>query len=165
LIIILFQEIKRPNFIFPCLLSRHFKLAHKLGDQADNIFVEDINFKSRSRGIVRKASLDSGIGQFINEILPFVCWKRGKLYLKVDKDYTSQECPECGHNNGKKQLSERVHKCENCGYTCNRDVAAAKVIENRGKTAVGQPVERKSVRSRSGGAKQLELFDLSCFAS
>ncbi len=45
----------------------HFKLAHNLCDQTDNIFVEDINFKSWSRGIVRKQSLDSGIGQFINE--------------------------------------------------------------------------------------------------
>jgi len=121
----------------------HFKLAHKLCDLTDNIFVEDINFKSWSRGIVRKVSLDSGIGQFINEILPFVCWSRGKFYLKVDKNYTSQECPECGHNNGKKQLSERVHKCENCGYSSNRDTAAAKVIENRGKVAVGLPAPKK----------------------
>ncbi len=53
----------------------HFKLAHKLCDLADNIFVEDINFISWSRGIVRKQSLDSGIGQFIHQILPFVCWR------------------------------------------------------------------------------------------
>jgi len=46
----------------------HFKLAHYLCDIADNIFVEDINFVSWSRGIVRKQSLDSGIGSFINEI-------------------------------------------------------------------------------------------------
>ncbi|WP_287527070.1 transposase [Okeania sp. SIO2C2] len=54
----------------------HFKLAHQLCDFTDNIFVEDMNFKSWSQGIVRKQSLDSGIGQFINEILPYVCWKR-----------------------------------------------------------------------------------------
>ncbi len=81
----------------------HFKLAHYLCDDNDNIFVEDINFKSWSRGIVRKQSLDSGIGQFINEILPFVCWKRGKFYLKVNKNGTSQECPNCGSKTGKKQ--------------------------------------------------------------
>ncbi|WP_293124168.1 transposase [Okeania sp. SIO1I7] len=53
----------------------YFKLAHQLCNLADNIFVEDINFNSWSRGIVRKQSLDSGIGQFIHEILPFVGWK------------------------------------------------------------------------------------------
>ena len=62
-----------------------FKLAHYLCDKADNIFVENINFKSWSKGLFCKQSLDSGIGGFINEILPFVCWKRGKYYLKVDK--------------------------------------------------------------------------------
>jgi putative transposase len=83
----------------------HFKLAHQLCDQADNIFVEDINFNSWSRGIVRKQSLDSGIGQFINEILPFICGQRGKYYLKVNKNGTSQECPNCGTATGKKKLS------------------------------------------------------------
>ena len=47
----------------------HFKLANYLCDLADNIFVEEINFISWSRGIVRKQSNDSGIGQFINEVL------------------------------------------------------------------------------------------------
>ncbi len=117
----------------------HFKLAHKLCDLSDNIFVEDINFNSWSRGIVRKQSLDSGIGQFINEILPFVCWKRGKYYEKIDKDYTSQECPKCGHLE-KKKLSDRMHNCSSCGYHCNRDVAAAEIIRKRGLKAVGHTV-------------------------
>ncbi|NEN88502.1 MAG: transposase [Okeania sp. SIO3H1] len=120
----------------------HFKIAHQLCDLGDNIFVEDINFKSWSKGIVRKQSLNSGIGQFINEILPFVCWKRGKYYAKVDKNYTSQECPKCGHIN-KKKLSERKHSCSNCNYQENRDVAAAKVIKNRGLIAVGRTVKEK----------------------
>ncbi|MGB3514513.1 MAG: transposase [Microcoleaceae cyanobacterium] len=120
----------------------HFKLAHQLCDGTDNIFVDDINFKSWSRGIVRKQSLDSGIGQFINEILPYICWKRGKYYAKVDKNYTSQECPKCG-NRQKKKLSNRKHICSSCGYQKNRDVAAAKVIRNRGLIAVGHTVEEK----------------------
>jgi len=118
----------------------HFKLAHYLCDLADNIFVEDINFVSWSRGIVRKQSLDSGIGSFINEILPFVVWKRGKYYLKVDKNGTSQDCPNCGAITGKKALSERVHRCDSCGHIEPRDTASAKVIENRGKNAVGLTV-------------------------
>jgi putative transposase len=118
----------------------HFKLAHYLCDFADNIFVEDINFVSWSRGIVRKQSLDSGIGSFINEILPFVVWKRGKYYLKVDKNGTSQDCPNCGAITGKKSLSERVHRCDSCGHIEPRDTASAKVIENRGKNAVGLTV-------------------------
>ncbi|NES74681.1 MULTISPECIES: RNA-guided endonuclease TnpB family protein [Okeania] len=136
----------------------HFKLAHQLCNLADNIFVEDINFNSWSRGIVRKQSLDSGIGQFINEILPFVCWKRGKYYAKVDKNHTSQECPGCGQRQ-KKKLSERSHNCSSCGYQINRDIAAAKVIRNRGLIAVGHTVNQNACGDVLAGV-QLSLFDL-----
>lgn len=122
----------------------HFKLANYLCDLTDNIFVEDINFISWSRGIVRKQSLDSGIGQFINEILPYVCWKRSKFYLKVNKNGTSQECSNCGNNTGKKQLSERLHHCQYCGYTAPRDVVSAEVIRNRGLMAVGHTVNENA---------------------
>ncbi|WP_125731161.1 RNA-guided endonuclease InsQ/TnpB family protein [Microcystis viridis] len=138
----------------------HFKLAHYLCDFADNIFVEDINFVSWSRGIVRKQSLDSGIGSFINEILPFVVWKRGKYYLKVDKNGTSQDCPNCGAFTGKKALSERVHRCDSCGNIEPRDTASAKVIENRGKNAVGLTVLEKACGGDLTGVVQLNLFDL-----
>lgn len=122
--------------------------------------MEDINFKSWSRGIVRKQSLDSGIGQFINEILPFICWKRGKFYLKVNKDGTSQECPQCGSKTGKKKLSERTHRCQFCGHTESRDLASAKVIKNRGLIAVGQPVNQNACGDGLAGVRQLSLFDL-----
>jgi len=138
----------------------HFKLAHYLGDLAENIFVEDINFVSWSRGIVRQRSLESGIGQFINEILPYVAWKRHKLYLKVDKNGTSQECPSCHQATGKKKLSERSHNCQFCGHRENRDTASAKVIEYRGKIAVGQPVIQNACEDVLTGIKQRTLFDL-----
>ncbi|WP_375328207.1 RNA-guided endonuclease InsQ/TnpB family protein [Microcystis sp. BLCC-F210] len=138
----------------------HFKLAHYLCDLADNIFVEDINFVSWSRGIVRKQSLDSGIGSFINEILPFVIWKRGKYYLKVDKNGTSQECPNCGAITGKKALSERVHRCDSCGHIEPRDTASAKVIENRGKNAVGLTVLENARGGDLTGIDRLNQVDL-----
>ena len=66
-------------------------------------------------------------------------------FAKVDPNWTSQTCPQCGVHTGKKELSERVHHCAECGYTTDRDVAAAQVVEQRGFVAVGQtgilPVE------------------------
>ncbi|MBE9223846.1 transposase [Cyanobacterium stanieri LEGE 03274] len=138
----------------------HFKLANYLCDLTDNIFVEDINFVSWSRGIVRKQSLDSGIGQFINEILPYVCWKRGKFYLKVDKDGTSQECSNCGNHTGKKQISERIHNCQYCGYTAPRDVVSAEVIKNRGLIAVGHTVNKNAYGDVLTGISQGNLLNL-----
>ncbi|WP_200906188.1 zinc ribbon domain-containing protein [Limnoraphis robusta] len=127
---------------------------------ADNIFVEDINFNSWSQGIVRKRSLESGIGQFINEILPYICWKRNKVYLKVDQNGTSQDCPNCHEITGKKSWDKRLHDCQFCGHIENRDTASAKVIKYRGKIAVGQSVIQKACGDDLAGVKQLTLFDL-----
>ena len=133
----------------------HFKLAHHLCDQAGMIFVEDLDFITWAKGMLAKHTLDAGFGrsspgcklrellrlrQFF-KILAWVCWKRGVYFGKVDYRYTSQICPICGAHTGKKDLSLRLHKCPECDYEINRDVAAAQVICARGVTAVGQTVE------------------------
>ena len=118
-----------------------FKLAHYLCDRAGGIFVEDINFKAWAKGLFGKQTKDAAYGLFF-KILAYVCWQRGVYFTKVDKDYTSQICPNCGTQTGKKTLGERVHSCSSCGYTTNRDVAAAQVVCQRGLVAVGQPVNQ-----------------------
>lgn len=88
-------------------------------------------------GMLCKHALDAGFGQFLN-ILGHVCFKQGKYFVKVDANGTSQTCPRCQTHTGKKLLSERVHKCHECGYKTNRDVAAAQIVLQRGYTAVGR---------------------------
>ena len=128
----------------------HFKLAHYICDKADNIFVEDIDFTSWSKGLYRKQSLDSGIGGFINRVLPRVCFKRGKFYLKVDRNFSSQECPQCNRRTGKKKLSQRRHCCQFCGHTEPRDTASAKIIQQRGESAVGHTVQQDKLAEARG---------------
>ena len=129
----------------------HFKLAHHLCDGAGMIFVEDINFVSWQRGMLSKHSADAGFGQFVN-ILQWVCWKTDTYFAKVDKDGTSQTCPNCGAHTGKKELEVRVHHCSECGYTTTRDVAAAQEVRNRGITAVGQTVVENVCGLRATGS-------------
>lgn len=109
----------------------HLHIAHQLCDQADSIFVEDIDFRVSSIGFLGKQMLDAAFGQF-RTVLQWVCWKRGKYYGEVDHRYTSQICPNCGSHTGKKDLSVREHKCSECGYQTTRDHAAAQVIKLRG---------------------------------
>ena len=139
-----------------------YKLAHHFCSQTDNIFVEDINFTSWQRGLFGKQIGNSAIGKFINQILPFVAWKRGVYYQKVDKDFTSQQCPQCHSLTGKKTLEQRMHKCQHCGCVLDRDVAAAKIIETRGRVAVGQPVNKNACGGDAAGVEQSTstLFDL-----
>jgi putative transposase len=109
----------------------HFLTAHQLCDHAGMIFAEDLNLKMTSREILAKHCLDAAWGSFL-EILRWVGWKRGVYFAKVDPNGTSQTCPQCGAHTGKKELGERVHRCDECGYTTDRDVAAAQVVMQRG---------------------------------
>lgn len=121
----------------------HFKLAHKLCDEAGMLFAEDIDFRTWAKGMLGKHTLDAGFGQFVS-ILQWVCWKRGVYFAKVNKDYTSQVCPQCDTHTGKKELSDRLHVCHECGYTTHRDVAAAQAIRNRGISALGSSVDQNA---------------------
>lgn len=109
----------------------HFQTSHTLCDQADMIFVEDINFKMTAKGFLGKHMLDGGFGQF-RDLLSWVCWKRGKFFAQVDYKFTSQICPKCNTHTGKKELKEREHICPECNYSTTRDHASAEVILNRG---------------------------------
>lgn len=128
----------------------HFLTAHQLCDGVGMIFAEDLNLVALGRGMLAKHCLDAGWGGFL-EILNWVCKKRGVYFARVNPNGTSQTCPICGVHTGKKELSERVHHCESCGYITDRDVASAMVVEQRGLTAVGQivvlPVEEGSLRA------------------
>ncbi len=118
----------------------HTKLSHQLCNEAGMIFVEDLNLIGLSRGMLGKHCLDAGFGQFFN-ILEQTCFKRGVYFQKVDSRKTSQICPSCGTETGKKELFMRIHACSNCGYTTDRDVAAAQVVAIRGLAAVGHTVK------------------------
>ena len=138
----------------------HYQVAHHLCDQANIIFAEDLNLKAMSRGMLGKHTLDAGFGSFL-EILSHVAWKRNVYFEKVDANFTSQTCPNCGVVTGKKSLSQRVHECSNCGFVTDRDVAAAMIVEQRGLAALGLgvklPVEDEvigDVRKKSSRASR-----------
>ena len=139
----------------------HFKLAHRLCDNAGMVFVEDLDFRIMAKGMLGKHTLDAGLGQFTNQILPWVCFKRDVYYAKVDPRGTSQECPDCGAE-VKKDLSTRVHQCWNCGSIKPRDVAAAQVISSRGQrqieNACGDGLAGVGVTQSSQVSLKQEIF-------
>lgn len=107
-----------------------FKLSHKLCDMADSIFLEDCDFRIMAKGMLGKHTLDASFGQFCL-ILKYVGKKRGVFIDEVDHRGTSQTCPNC-RTEVRKELSERWHHCTECGYECDRDIASAQEICNRG---------------------------------
>ncbi|CAA9335294.1 Mobile element protein [uncultured Microcoleus sp.] len=128
------------EYVANCRKDWHRKLSHQICDDVGMVFVEDLNLVGLKAGMLGKHCLDAGFGQFFN-ILEQTCFKRGVYFQKVDAKKTSQICPNCLNETGKKELSERTHSCHNCGYTTDRDVAAAQVVLKRGLAAVGHTVK------------------------
>ncbi|GAB4195328.1 MAG: RNA-guided endonuclease TnpB family protein [Coleofasciculaceae cyanobacterium] len=116
------------------------KVASQLVSGNSLIATEELNLKGMTRkakkGSKRKAqktglnrsTLDVGIGNLTKAIEYKLQESGGFLvYVPTKKIKPSQTCPDCGHQR-KKDLSERIHHCSECGFTCDRDVAAALVM-------------------------------------
>jgi putative transposase len=138
------------EYVANCRKDWHRKVSHQICDDTGMVFVEDLNLVGLSRGMLGKHCLDAGFGQFFN-ILEQTCFKRNVYFQKVNSRKTSQTCPSCGVETGKKELSERTHVCSSCGYTTDRDVAAAQIVAIRGLAAVGHTVKMHGTASKFVG--------------
>ena len=134
---------KLHEYVANCRKDWHRKLSHQICKDVGMIFVENLNLIGLSRAMLGKHCLDASWGQFFT-ILEQTCLKYGVYFQKVSAHKTSQTCPNCLTETGKKELSERTHSCSNCGYTTDRDVAAAQVVLIRGLAAVGHTVKMLS---------------------
>jgi putative transposase len=106
-----------------------FKLAHKLCNMADTIFVEDCDFRIMAKGMLGKHTIDASFGQ-MRTILEYVARKRDVFVGRVDHRGTSKTCPNC-RATVRKDLSVRLHECYECNYIIDRDIASRQEICNR----------------------------------
>lgn len=108
------------------------KLSRKIVDEYDTIAIEKIELEDLKSNIknINRAYRDVAWGQF-KTFLTYKAENAGKRVVEVNPAYTTQECSCCG-NIKKKKLSERIHKCQKCGYEDDRDINAAKNILRRG---------------------------------
>ena len=134
---------KLHEYVANCRKDWHRKLSHQICKDVGMIFVENLNLVGLSRAMLGKHCLDASWGQFFR-ILEQTCLKYGVYFQKVSADKTSQTCPSCLTETGKKELSQRTHSCSSCGYTTDRDIAAAQVVLIRGLAAVGHTVKMLS---------------------
>ncbi len=105
---------------------------------------------------LNRSLLDVGIGN-LKSLIQYKVTEAGGFYIEVPCHILkpSQTCPNCGHQK-KKELSERIHSCQKCSYTCDRDVAAAMVMlqDARGKELPSSDVESPS-STLCGSMRQL----------
>jgi putative transposase len=105
------------------------KESRKIIQQYGTIFVEDLNVRGLSRGILAKSVYDASWASFLDK-LSYKAENAGRRFIPVDPRGTSQRCP-CGADNRKK-LSDREHICVECGLVTTRDHASALEIQRLG---------------------------------
>jgi putative transposase len=115
------------------IVNRRRDFLHKqtttLVRKYGTIVVENLNVKGLAQGILSKQVHDASWSTFF-QFLSYKAEEAGRKVIGVDARCTSQTCPNCGTKK-KKLLSEREHRCSNCGYKTHRDTAAAQVILGR----------------------------------
>ncbi|MCF8566481.1 transposase [Alicyclobacillus tolerans] len=109
------------------------KVSRKLVNRYGLIAFENLN----TQGMVKNHHLAKSIVDASwNQLVQYTTYKAeeaGRRVVLVDPKNTSQLCSNCGEIVPKK-LSERVHRCEHCGYVQDRDINAAQNILKRALT-------------------------------
>ncbi len=107
---------KRHNFVHQA--SR--KIVNKYGFVA----VEKLKVKAMQKRRRLSKRISDVAWSLFRHCLEYKAEEAGIGFKAVNPKYTSQDCSACGHRE-KKELSDRVHQCRQCGYTTDRDHNAA----------------------------------------
>jgi putative transposase len=102
------------------------KLTRRLVSDFGLIAVEDLNVGGLARGPLAKDVTDQGWAAFLT-ILEYKAAEAGTRLIRVPPRGTSQTCSGCGVV-VPKVLSERIHRCPDCGLVIDRDTNAARNI-------------------------------------
>jgi putative transposase len=62
--------------------------------------------------------------------IEYLAVKQGKVVIKINPKYSSQECRNCGHTDKSNRDGEKFI-CTECGYHEHADIGAAKTIRDR----------------------------------
>jgi putative transposase len=103
------------------------KATSELAARYETVAAEDLNVAgmTRNRGLARAVS-DQGFGEARRMLGYKTAWAGGTLVTAGRWFPSSKTCSSCGAVKAKLSLKERVYACEQCGYTGDRDVNAAR---------------------------------------
>jgi putative transposase len=84
--------------------------------------------RRKQKAGLNKSILDVGMGM-LRLAIQYKVLEAGGAFVEVPTRTVkpSQTCPQCGSQR-KKTLNERIHQCKACGFTMDRDLAAALVM-------------------------------------
>ena len=120
------------------------KLSKVLVDKADLLVFENLQIGNMVKNHVLANSIHDASWNKLIQFCSYKASSAGKSIELVDPRGTTQRCSGCG-SIVKKSLSERVHRCPNCGLVLNRDFnAALNILDKIGRgTPELTPVEMR----------------------
>ena len=100
----------------------------------NHIVIEDINIKhffNTNTKFIARYNIIQPKSRFDNK-LEWKCQKFGSYFIKVNPNFTSKTCSNCGYIFKELTLKDRIFNCPCCGQSVDRDINAAINIKNRG---------------------------------
>lgn len=115
--------------------------SRKVVNQFGHIFVEDLNVNRMVHNHCLAKSISDAAWTNFFGMIAAKAEEAGRLFVKVNPAYTSQDCSRCGHRQ-KMPLSQRVFNCPDCLLHIDRDLNASLNILRVGLDSLGnQSVE------------------------
>lgn len=149
-------------------------VANKIVNKnVDAIGIEDLNVAGMLRRC--KVKIDESTGRFLkngqsrkkalNRFIADASWteltlkieylaaKQGKVLIKVNPRFSSQECRICGHIDKLNRDKERFI-CTSCGHIDHADIGAAKTVKDRTFEVIQDRVRGDSAKPEPRGSKR-----------
>ena len=121
------------------------KLSRLYVNRYDIICIEDLDIKGlkeKGNSKVKHRNIHDASWSRFAFMLSYKAESAGRKLIKVDPRNTTQRCSSCG-SIVKKDLSDRVHECHHCGFSCDRDYNASRNILLSGMEQPVAPIEPK----------------------
>ena len=126
------------------------RILNKLAKKNVGIFVvEKLDF--RAAGLSKQ--MNRLIGRTYRSVVKAKLSRLEEQYgiqiVAVNPAYTSQECSRCHHVSKQNRKSQKDFVCQHCHFSCNADVNAGRVINQRRSLMLEFPVYAKSSANRT----------------
>ena len=126
------------------------RILNKLAKKNVGVFVvEKLDFRAAGLSKRMNRLIGRTYRSVVNAKLARLEEQYGIQIIAVNPAYTSQECSRCHHISKDNRKTQKDFVCLHCHYSCNADVNAGRVINQRRSLMLEFPVYKKSSASRT----------------
>lgn len=126
------------------------RILNKLAKKNVGIFVvEKLDFRAAGLSKQMNRLIGRTYRSVVKAKLSRLTEQYGIQIIAVNPAYTSQECSRCHYVSKDNRKTQKDFVCRHCHYSCNADVNAGRVINQRRSLMLEFPVYKKSSTSRT----------------